>query len=282
MNFQIMQHMGGRKFVPLINDVTNKPFIYDNAKKAAEIAAELSAKIGGKFQPRPVADVIDWRAREKNRFVTKEYKPVVWVTEAWWKEIPDHFAHVGVKDKTRIAFTPDAEKGQADRQTAMLPGKYLAQFFGDVLTAGEIRDYAMQHNEQFEQNELKFAKTVEEIERVYREGPSSSCFAGTTKGNLYASGDFAVAYIEDTTGKITARTLCVPERKIYVYLYGDTSRLGTAMKKAGYKYKSDLDSYAGLRLLKEWMWKGFYADWYPRYDYHVDPKDDTFLIVGNE
>lgn len=281
MNFQIMQHHGGREFIPAVHRRTRKPLIYNDAKKAAAVATRLTRLRGVKFQPRPVNHANDWHERERRRFATGEYQPVLWTGEKWWKEIDGHFAHISVKDKTRIAFTPDAEKGAADRQTAILPGKYLQQFFGDVLNAEQIREFAMQHSTKFEQNELKLARTVEEIEHVYKVGPTSSCFAKTTKANLYASGDFAVAYIEDANGKITARAVCAPERKIYPYIYGDRERLGTLLKNAGYRESTQGRDYAGLRLLKKWHWDGFYADFYPSRAVSKHPTDDEYLVVGS-
>jgi len=279
MNFQIMQHAGGREFIPALSARTKKPLIYNDAKKAAEIAARLTAEKGVKFQPRPIAEQIDWHERERNRFKTGEYKPVIWTGESWWKEIDGHFAHIGVKDPTRIAFTPDAEKGAADRQTAMLPGKYLQQFFGDVLTAEQVRTFAMKHNTTFEDTELKFATTVDEIERVYKP-KLGSCFASSTKANLYGSGDFAVAYIEKGK-KITARSVCVPERKVFVYPYGDVNRLTELLTKAGYRRSDRGEDYCGLRLLKKWHWDGFYPDWgYAARNFIRDPKNPEFLIVS--
>lgn len=279
MNFQIMQHVGGRDFTPAINQRTKKPLIYDNAKEAAEMAAKLTAKRGIKFQPRPIADQVAWHERELNRFKTGEYQPVIWVKEKWWHEIEGHFAHIGVKDKTRIAFTPDAAKGAADRQTAMLPGKYLQQFFGNVLNAEQIREFAMQHNNKFEQNDLLFAKTPEEIQEVYKPYLGHSCFSDTTKANLYGSGDFAIAYLKDTNGNITARAVCVPERKIYVRVYGDDYRLSAQLHKAGYKCSHIAKDYKGLRLLSKWMWDGFYADFGLNGRPQPDPNDKKFLII---
>lgn len=283
MNFQVMQHMGGKEFIPAIHDVTKKPLIFSDAKKAAEVAANLTKAKGCKYQPRPIKDVNDlfhWTGREFNRFKTGEYQPVLWVKETWWKEIPDHFAHIGVKDKTRIAFTPDNEKGEADRQTAMLPGKYLQQFFGDVLSKEQIRDFATQHSAKFEMNELKWAHGPEEIEKVYKGGQLGSCFSNTTKANLYGTDDFAVAYLADTKGKVTARALCVPARKVYPYSYGDCTRIDELLAKAGYKRTYGGSNYEGLRMLKKWMWHGWYPDWdYNGRDYEDDPTNPEFLII---
>ena len=279
MQYQVLRHVEGRKFIPWLDDATHKVVVLSTAQEAAALADFLSKKFNAKFQPRPLRVLSDWRDRERKRFAGNEYKPVIWLNEAWWKDITDHFAHVAVKDPTRIAFTPDAEKGEADKQTLIAPGKYLQKFFGDVLSCGQIRTHAMQHSLQFEQNELKFASTVEEIERVYKPTLGCSCFSGTTKANLYGSGDFAVAYLEDENGKVTARCVCIPSRKIYIHPYGDYERIGSLLEKAGYKDAGYTKShFTGLRLLKKWHWHGFYGDWgTPRLV--PDPENDKFLII---
>ncbi len=279
MQYQVLRHIEGRRFEPVLDDATQKVRLLSTAQEAAALAAHLSKKFNVKFQPRPVKTGNDWRERERNRFKNGEYKKVVWIKEPWWKEIKDHFTHVAVKDPTRVAFTPDDEKGEVDKQISIAPGKYLKTFFGDVLTSDQIREYAMQHSAEFEDKELKFATTVEEIERVYKPTLGSSCFSNTTKANLYGSGDFAIAYLEKE-GKITARVVCVPKRKIYIHPYGDYDRLESALHKLGYKEANyGGDQFSGLRLLKKWHWAGFYADW-GRISLKPDPKDDTFLIIG--
>ena len=168
MQYQVLRHVEGRRFEPHLDAVTQKVVLLSTAQEAAALAAHLSKVHNVKFQPRPVNSKNDWRDRERKRFESGEYKPVAWANEPWWKEIKDHFTHIAVKDPAKVAFTPDAEKGEADKQISIAPGKYLKTFFGDVLTSDQIRDHAMQHSAKFEQKELKFATTVEEIERVYK------------------------------------------------------------------------------------------------------------------
>lgn len=261
MNFQIVQQVTGKEFVPAMRVKTKTPMIYDCPKKAKRVADRLTALKGIKFQLRPIADN-DWRQREQQRFDNGNYKPVLWVGQDWWEnnKKPDHFTHIAVKDQTRIAFIRDDKCGLADIQTAMKPGKYLAEFFGDVLSADQIRTFAMQHTMKFENTELKFAWTPEEIQRVYEPSLGSSCFSGTTKANLYGSGDFAVAYIEDN-GKITARSVTCPARKIYIHPYGDTVRIKTRLHDLGFKNNATAAAWAGLRLVTKWYWPGFYTDW---------------------
>lgn len=263
MNFQIMQQVAGKDFIPAVC-LDDEPLIYSCPKKAAVVAAKLTKERGIKFQPRPVIETaIKWHNREKQRFADGKYKPVVWVGQEWWDKNhnPDHFAHVSIKDATLIAYTKGDKEGSADIQTSTKPGKYLAEFFSAVLTPGQIKEFAMQHSTIFETNELKFATTPEEIERVYQPRLGSSCFSGTTKANLYGSSDFAVAYIRDSDGNIKARALCCVERKIYVRSYGDEDRLDKLLEDSGYtKTDYDKNRWLGLRLLKAHHWCGFYTD----------------------
>jgi hypothetical protein len=222
-----------------------------------------------------------WKAREQKRFDTGSYKPVVWAGQDWFDKNlnPDHFLHVSVKDPTRIAFTKCERDGARDIQTAMKPGKYLTEFF-KMLTPGQIRTYAMEYSMTFEKKELKFATTPEDIQRVYEPSLGNSCFSGTTKANLYGSGDFAVAYIEGDDGKIKARSVCCPERKIYVRPYGDAVRIEKLLKDAGYK-DTDYHSkpWRGLRLLKEHHWDGFYSDFGSRHGPHPTEPDKYLVIL---
>lgn len=220
-----------------------------------------------------------WKDREQERFDNGNYKPVVWAGQDWFdnNKNQDHFLHVSVKDPTRIAFTKCERDGDRDIQTAMKPGKYLAAYF-KMLTPEQVRTYAMQHSTTFETTELKFATTPEEIQRVYKPSIGHSCFSGTTKANLYGSGDFAVAYIEKG-GEIKARAVCAPARKIYVRPYGDDTRLRSLLEKAGFK-DTDYDSkpWRGLRLLKAHHWSGFYSDFGSRHG-PCPTEPDKYLVV---
>lgn len=219
-----------------------------------------------------------WKDREQERFDNGNYKPVVWAGQDWFdnNKNQDHFLHVSVKDPTRIAFTKCERDGDRDIQTAMKPGKYLAAYF-KMLTPEQVRTYAMQHSTTFETTELKFATTPEEIQRVYKPSIGHSCFSGTTKANLYGSGDFAVAYFEKG-GEIKARSVTCPARKIYVRPYGDDARLRKLLDTAGFKdggYRTE--PWRGLKLLTKWYWNGFYTDFgcYPE----PGPNDKEFFVI---
>lgn len=280
MNYQIMQQVAGKEFVPALNNY-NEPFIYQCPKQAAAAAKQLTLTKGVRFQPRPVKADDSWKDRERKRFADGTYKQVCReILDISTLHYPDHFVHVSIKDQTRIAFTRNAKDGSADIQTSIKPGKYLTEFFGKVLTTEQIKEFAMQHSMTYENKELKFATTPEEIERIYKPSLGSSCFSGTKKANLYGSGDFAVAYIEDDKGNIKARSVCAPERKVYIRPYGDSARLSKLLEEAGYS-DSDYDSepWKGLRLLKERYWAGFYTDFGGNVVPHPT-EPDKYLVIA--
>ena len=278
MSFQIMQQVHGKQFIPALSS-RGKPLVYRTPMRAAAAAKLLTEARGVKHQPRPLLDV-DWRTREQQRMADGHYKPVVWIGKEWWdnEHNPHHFAHVSAADPAQIGFTLDDRNGVADVQTHMKPGKYLTKFFGEVLTKERIREAAMQHSMEYEQTELKFATTAEEIQRVYKPRIGMSCFSGSTKANLYSSGDFAVAYIE-RDGEITARCVCSPVKQIYTRQYGDSERLMRLLDNAGFSY-ADWNSkkWLGLRLVKALHWPGFYTDFGHGVENH--PDDPRYMIIA--
>jgi len=96
--------------------------------------------------------------------------------------------------------------------------------------------------------------------------------------NLYGSGDFAVAYIE-SDGKITARAVCAPERKVHAKTYGDDYRLKKLLTDAGFvDCECRAEKFRGLRLVKAHHWDGFYTDFGGKVVPH--PTDDKYLVIA--
>lgn len=163
----------------------------------------------------------------------------------------NHFAHVSTVDGAMVAFTENDQKGVADRQTRMKPGKYLQKYFGDVLTPDQIRDLATAFCAEYAPQKLQFAVTADEIEHVYTHGPSS-CMAYTAYDyrssmhpvRVYGDSDLQVAYIAPQKDRITARALVWPKEQKYFRIYGDGGRLLPLLKDAGYKY----GSFEGARI----------------------------------
>ena len=167
-----------------------------------------------------------WVWRENARF-RWDYKPAVFVeqlrmmgtlkSDLWW-----HFPHVSVEEPQLVAYTPSPDYGVRDRQVRVKIGRYLQQFYSDVLTSEQIRSMA----NGLKTLELRWATTADEMERVYVDGPGS-CMGGSKFGyndhpaRVYASGDFKLAYLYDTvTEQITARGLVSVPGNYFVRLYG--------------------------------------------------------------
>jgi hypothetical protein len=182
-----------------------------------------------------------WRERERRRFETKQYKAVAWATEPWFlgsKYADLHYIHLSEHEGGMVAYTKDEDAGMGDRQTRVRPGKYLKEYFGNVLKEPEIAKWCAVMGTTVGDSDLKFATTPDDIIRVYRRGPHS-CMKAHKSSGVYGGFDLAVAYIE-RDGKITARTVCWPAKKRYVRIYGDGTRLQRALHDEGYSPSIDM------------------------------------------
>ncbi len=165
-----------------------------------------------------------------------------------------HWVHVSVHPEKpdMIAYTRTLKDGMRDRQVRVKLGRYLAQTFGDKLSDQKIAQLVAQHNEhQCEKLRWHIAMTPKRIETVYRRGPNS-CMSKSRRyfdrdidtvhdahpTSIYGAGDLGVAFLR-REGRITARVLVWPERKVYGRVYGDAERLCRALHEAGYQSEYD-------------------------------------------
>lgn len=200
---------------------------------------------------------IEWMRRECRRFCDDTYRLVPWATDL--PAIAGHFVHYSVKTPGLVAYTRSPEHGRIDRQTPIRAGRYLQKYYPD-LPAEKIAEYAGQISALGKLDQVQFACTEDEIERVYTHGPSS-CMShsaasfrtdGVHPSRVYAGPDTAVAYLYgQTEDHITARAVVVKERgetkySRWVRIYGDVSRMTQALRALGME-QGDLE---GARLLK--------------------------------
>lgn len=198
-----------------------------------EATKHMNEAHGGYYRSSYKVVEANWRMRESVRFYNGTYCHPVWIEEDFWNDgydkIRSHYVHVSVNNPKLLAYTPDEAKGEADRQIQMKPGKYLQQFFGDVLTQKQITFYAEWWAKgerpvslDIDGSDLLFAQTPDEIVEVYAEGPSS-CMHGSDCVAVYGAGDLAVAYLKrKEDDKIIARALCWPEKKTFGRVYPNT------------------------------------------------------------
>lgn len=289
----------------LIVDLTSKKPVYDgdgqllkfvDGKDAARYSATLATKTGLKYQPRRINDD-KWVERERARFADGSYQELPWAKDRWWtglSHIHDlHFPHVSTKNSIGLmAYTESAEKGTADVQTPIKPGRYLEQFFAGVISGSVIRDLCARFSEKFEENVVLFGHTEDEFQEIYTKGPSS-CMAHALESysshihpvRVYAAGDLAVAYLK-REGRIVARCLTWPEKKQFNTIYGDTGRLDPLLRKMGYSQGVP----TGARMLKVFThqdkvkMKGPKALVVPHVDgggYFEDAGDHLILLTSN-
>jgi hypothetical protein len=216
------------------------------------------------------------------RLVTDYYShlPSEWVHLT---PIPDHYAHVSRDNSTRIAFTESPTKGLQDIQTRMKPGKYLAKFYPDI--PEPERNRLAMVIAKYDEFELNFAHTEDEIEHVYTTGPRScmshsagDLAAPVHPSRVYASPDLAVAYIV-RDDRITARAVCWPDKLRYSNIYGDRDRLGDELDELGYTQ----DSFDGARLLRIPVeaHRGVFVC--PYIDSHANVRDDgEYLVIDDD
>jgi hypothetical protein len=188
----------------------------------------------------------DWRSREMNR--PQRRYDIPWLGEAWWKESTHwaiHFPYPATSNPSRIAFTESEDRGKADRQTVMRPGAYLAKYFGGYLSDNDVQHWALKWANVFAPLDLQFAKTADEIEHVYVNGPNSCMaycaddFDGSVHPTrAYAGPDLQVAYTCNDSGEITGRAVVWPAENKHGRIYGDTDRMDAALAAAGYAYSN--------------------------------------------
>jgi hypothetical protein len=189
----------------------------------------------------------DWKLlEERYYYFSREPLPADWPIHE------DHFAHP-CQDKIRF-------RDERGRLVTMKPGRYIAKFYP---THDAARYSALWHD-WYQPAVLQFAKTADEIEEVYVNGPEScmskECFDSCIHPvRVYGDSDLQLAYAR-RGDRITARALVWPERKIHGRIYGDEDRLSAALEAAGYK-EGKFQGARIRRILENGQYVVPYLDW---------------------
>lgn len=231
------------------------PYIFYSELEATRYAEDMAYRTGHKYQLRPIKSDIDWRQREVDRFASGFYTKVPWHKEPWVlkaEKCVDHFTHVSRQNQANVAFIDSTAKGERDVKTRMRASRYLTNYYGTILKEDSIRYWVAQYKKLYDkENRLLYAFEAKDIERVYKRGPHSCMKAGNFRSKIhparvYSGPDLAVAYIEKG-GKITARSVIWPKKKIYSRVYGDRELMETLLEEEeGFKEAS----LEGARLTK--------------------------------
>lgn len=212
------------------------------AKNAKEGKGIKSAHVGI-VQPE-IAEVAGM-AREYRRMRYNDRsddRTVPWRRENWYS----HFAYVSKTDQSKIAFTADDKDLMLDKQTVTRPGRYLARFFKDTLSNDEIERWTQKWTHDLVNFEVAVTQDEHECAQIYIDGPNS-CMSGDIfakdchPARVYGGPDLGVAYARRGDGKITARAVVWPDKKIASTIYGNKAALWPALKKMGYtEYDRDM------------------------------------------
>lgn len=198
-----------------------------------------------------ISNTVWWATREKLRLILEFYEVSPILAKLNHHMSGQHFVHISRQDRTRVALTMSTRDGEEDRQTIMTFGKYLRKYYL-LLTDAQIALIEAEHRSYVEA-ELLFARTAEDIERVYTTmlGDSGcmrygrSGFTGANPLNahpsaVYEAPGMAVAYTQDTEGRVKSRSVVWvnpsdANDKRYVRTYGDAQLLDKLLAKEGYK-----------------------------------------------
>jgi hypothetical protein len=288
------QETGAERY--LLEDGSIVPRRFTDPIEAARVAKELNdwakrVNVADRYrvlkegQEKPK---VDWRERERLRFLSGRYLHTVWSTAGWAVPHVQHFCHVALDDSRYVAYTPDNAHGEADKQMRISPDGYLKKYFSNILTPDNIQHFANEHLDKYgPQPEVFWAHTPDEFEAVYTESHSSLASCMTHEKSyfsssihpvrVYGAGDLALAYIRGADGKICARTMCWPAKKRYTRLYGRERRLRLALEKLGYKEAS----FDGAKLLKVEDKDGTFVCPYIDHHGHVSLTDAHLIVGGN-
>lgn len=209
---------------------------------------------------RSTADLDFWIAREFFRIKAYQksgYRPIDKVVPLPKVDL-DHrllFPHGAIRDALKIAFTPTAEYGRSDRQVVTTLGKFLTKYYADRFSAAEIRDFTTAWRDYHGTDDVMWARTSDEIERVYLNSAVTSCMShkveegcyrtgGIMPVRAYGGGETPVAYLW-REGRAVSRTLINEPKKHWLRIFGD-DLLRVKLEKLGYTQ----GSLEGAKILK--------------------------------
>lgn len=237
----------------------------------------------------------------------ERWQKAVWASEAWFKGSKHYFSHalhVSTSSPSLLAYHQNGDKMMRNIQTQVKPGRYLQQFFSDVLSEKDIRYWAERQQAYSEASELKFVPNTDPDGWVWvYEHPSgfSSCMQWNhssrymdsrlapdtpyhpVRAYCHPKNNLALAYLGDDykkfpDGRVFARAIVNTRDKTYVRIYGD-SRIERQLEAAGYSYDSD-ETLKGEKLqVIELPWGGYAMPYLDGGCTMVDRHCDYFKVV---
>lgn len=205
------------------------------------------------------AENVDWWAvREHTRLQCGIYE----ITDALKKVrlfTYNLHAHVSLEDPKMIAYTPDKQSGEADRQIRIAPGRFFSKFL-PIMTENFIRELTEEHIAELS-DEVEFVEG-EQIVDEYINFPSGvgACMTkeSFTKANhpawVYATEKVKLALVRDSGGKVISRSLVYEpseDDKRYIRASYGSPVLEKRLKRKGYKAGTFVGAKLNLKICEE-------------------------------
>lgn len=188
-----------------------------------------------------------WNYREAARMQFGIYPAATEILDKINTTFPWIHAHVSLEDPTLVAYTPDRNMGEQDRQLKISLGKLLFKLW-PYLSDNVVADMVAAHNaeltEDFETLEgqaiVDFYKTernsIPDAVRGCMCYPSDYWYKGVHPAEVYDAPQIKMAVLRDKYGRISARSLIVEVEgeKRYIRTYGDRTKLTKMLHRKGY------------------------------------------------
>lgn len=168
-------------------------------------------------------------------------------------------AHVSLEDPKMIAYTPDKQSGEADRQIRIAPGRFFSRFL-PIMTENFIRQLTEEHIAELS-DEVEFVEG-EQIVDEYINFPAGvgacmtkECFS---KANhpawVYVTEKVKLALVRDSGGKVISRSLVYEpseDDKRYIRASYGSPVLEKRLKRKGYKAGTFVGAKLNLKTCDE-------------------------------
>lgn len=168
-------------------------------------------------------------------------------------------AHVSLEDPKMIAYTPDKQSGEADRQIRIAPGRFFSKFL-PIMTENFIRELTEEHIAELS-DEVEFVEG-EQIVDEYINFPAGvgacmtkDCFS---KANhpawVYATEKVKLALVRGSEGKVISRALVYEPNendKRYIRANYGSPVLEKRLKRKGYRAGTFVGAKLNLKTCDE-------------------------------
>lgn len=187
-----------------------------------------------------------WAQRETARMQLGVYPECTEILHRVNGDFPWLYAHVSTEDKLMVAYTPDRQAGEQDKQVKTTIGRLLSKvypFMGDRVIADWSADHMSEVTGDFE------TISGTDIADFYREGAGGKLGACMSKSDdvwnykvaptlVYDMPNIKLAVLRNADGEVTARSLIVDVSetdKRFIRTYGARDKLEKILRRAGYK-----------------------------------------------